>query len=212
MNRITALKKCGIVFSGLLFVGMLIIPNAQALNLNDLVKQPPQLYLPSQILPGRTAVFTIKAKPGKEVELILSSQSDGTDVGKSTVEKTGTVPKSGVLEMPIQIPGNPDLLGDRQFVEAIVWSANNKSDVQKAQIIQHTGEIAKQNIVFVGNPPDKGNLLVLPGNSGFTSLFRSLDTLNEVSNDPRKKKLLDDGSINRDRAMDQNLNTQQSTH
>lgn len=185
-----------------------------AAKLSDLVRKNPQLFLPSQIIPGKTAVFTVKGKPGQQIRLILSSTSKGTDlpnglslrVGRPTVEQTGVIPASGVLEMRIDTPEDYEALGEKQFVEAIVWSNPDQSDVKAADVIEHSGLVTDKNVVYVGEEAEAGSMMLVPGDMGMSNMLRSLGTLNDVKDDPRKRNLIDNGDINRKRLIDQTLN------
>ena len=205
---------------GLLTFWGAVAPTSQALTLSDLVKQPPQLYLPSQIIPGETATFTLKAKPGRHARLILSSSRKGVSLlngfamhtGKPTVEEEVIVPASGVVQIPIKMPKDPEILGDRQFIEAMVWSSPDQSDIQEAQLMGQSGTPTSDNKIVVGVEPDKGSVLILPGDNSMSGVLRSINSMAEVGNDPRKKQLLDNGDINRSRAIDQTLDLEPVSH
>lgn len=217
MNAQRIFEKTFMVLGLSFLVGFLAISFSHAAKLSDLVKKPPQLYLPSQVIPGQTANFTLKGKPGADYKLILSSYSQGAElpggmqlrVGKATLYKQGKIPQSGVAAIPVEVPANMDL-GERQYVEAITWVVPDQQDLEWAQIIQSTGQLAAENIVSVGVPHDPGSAMFLPGDPSVSNVIRSLSTLTEVSGDERKKELLDYGDINRNRQIDRNLNLQSS--
>ena len=50
--------------------------------------------------------------------------------------------------------------------------------------------------------------MLIPGDPTVGNLMRSMNTLSDVKNDPRKRQLIDTGNINRDRQLDRNLNAQ----
>jgi hypothetical protein len=217
MHRRSVVKTFGVLLASIFFLGTFFSPAAEALKLSDLVKQAPQLYLPSQLVPGQPATFTLKGKSGQNYELILSAESQGTKlpdgtalpVGKATVSQKGVLPASGVVEITVKVPDDEDALGDKQYVEAYVWMTADKSDAKLAEVIKNSGEKALENSIEVGTQPDHGNFLVLPGDSQVTNVMRSLDSLNQATQDPHKMDLLDTGDINRNRQIDQNLNLQQ---
>ncbi len=189
--------------------------DAQALKLSDLVKQPPTLYLPTRVVPGQKAVFTLKGKPGKNVKVILSSSSrgltlpNGTElrVGAPIAQAEGVIPSSGVLELQLPMPGEDEITSDKEYVEAFVWSAPDQSDAESAVFVEHSGLKTENNAVNVGYEADPGNTMLIPGGDPtIGSLMRSINTLNDIGDDPRKKQLVDDGQINRSRRLDQNLN------
>ncbi len=197
----------------------LLIP-AHALRLSDLVKQKPEIYLPSQIIPGHSAVFTIKARPGSHIELFLSAQPNGKTfpsglalrVGTPVVDQKAVMPAAGVMDLSVKIPGTSDQYEDEEYVEAVVWTKPDQSDAQLATIINHSGEQTANNIIDVNDEPEHGKMLVVPGDSSMTSVLRSLNTLNDVSDDPRKRQLLDTGDINRGRQIDRALNNIPTSH
>lgn len=197
----------------MLLAGVSMPAPSESASLKDLIKRPSELFLPTQIIPGRAAVFTLRGKPGQSYQFILSSMPHGTvlpngvslRVGKPTVEKTGVVPESGVVQIPVTLSEEVAIPGERQFVDAVVWTRPDKSDAQPAQMIEHTGIPTSANAVVVVPEPDKGNMLLIPGDPGMSSLFRTLETLNQTSTDPRKKELLYEGDIDRSRYLDRNL-------
>jgi hypothetical protein len=215
MRKQGSLQRTLASVSLILLLGCAVVLPAQAAKLSDLVKRPSELYLPTQLIPGKTANFTLKAKAGQSYMLIISSESKGTTlpngmalrVGKPTVQEKGVIPASGVLSIPVQVPDDIDKLGTEQFVEAVVWTEPAQEDGKAAIIIEHTGNMSDKNTVLVGAEPDGGHFMIMPGDSGMSSLFRSLDTMSNVGGDPRKKELLYNGEINRQRQLDQNLNS-----
>jgi hypothetical protein len=200
-----------IVLSLLVFGTTLATSDAR--RLSDLVKQPIRLFLPSQVIPGKSASFTLQAKAGQKYLLIISSRSEGAElpnglaigVGKPNVETTGTIPESGVVEIIVDVPEQLSTVSDVQFVSAVVWSAEDLSDAQEAQVIDHSGTVASKNAVMIGTEPVRGATMIVPGDPNMSNVLRSLNIMNEVSGDPRKKQLIDDGSINRERLIDKNL-------
>ncbi len=182
-------------------------------KLSDLIKRAPQLFLPSQILPGQTTTFTVKGKPGKQVKLILSDTAVNREldsgvtlrVGEPVLEKEVTIPETGVVQIPVEIPQNIGEAGQRKFVEAIVWSSPDQSDAEVVQIIESSGNETTENAVMVGAEPDRGNTILVPGDPNLANVMRTLDTLSNTSQDPRKRDLIDSGAINRKRQLDSNL-------
>lgn len=204
-----------LVLSIMLFLGLSTLATSHAAKLSDLIKQTPKLYLPSQVVAGQPAAFTVQGKPGRSVKLILSPMPDGAElpdgtalkVGKPIVEKSGTIPASGVLELKVDIPSDSSLLGDKQFAEALIWSDSEQSDIEIADVVEHSGLRTGNNAIPVGIASDGGTMLVVPGDPGITNLLRSVSTMNDIGNDSRKRQLIDDGNINRKRLIDQNLIT-----
>lgn len=186
---------------------------SHARSLRDLIKRQPELYLPSQIVPGQKASFTVRGKAGQAVKVILSSANEGLTLpdgrelrlGKPSLEATGLIPETGVLELEMAVPENYELFGEYQYVEAITWHPDNAEQVEVAQIIQNSGIPGGDNVIEVNEPADGGYTMVLPGDAGVASVLRSIGQMNDVSGDERKKKLIDDGAINRERQIDRTL-------
>src|SRR5690606_34089973 len=100
-------------------------------------------------------------------------------------------------QVEILIPA--DLHDTKQYAEAMVWSGADQQDVELVQIIDASGKTVSINSIPVGEAGDEGNTMVLPGDPSLGNVFRSLGTMSDIHNDPRKKQLVDDGKINRDR-------------
>lgn len=201
MNPNGVWKCVGILIAVVVFcLGM---PTGYAAKLSDLIKQPSQLYLPSQIIPGKTALFTIKSKPGRHVKVVLSRYAESA--GTPMIAQEAVIPVTGVLQLPIAIPDNPTALGDKQIVSAWVWSNPDQSDRETVQILSNAGTPSESREVAVGTEPERGGFMLLPGDTNMAGIMRSLTTLQEVGDDPRKRQLLDEGTINRKRELDKNL-------
>lgn len=195
-------------------------PQAHAGSLKDLIKRPVQCFLPSQIVPGQSATFTLRGKPGQHVMLYLSPFSStkttlpngqSLRAGKAFIEGNGIIPDNGTLEIKLDIPQEPDILRDKQYVEAIVWqeSTDESGEIVRtnwgvAEMVNETGPTA-ENMVYVGEKGDGGHTLIVPGSGEYVQVLRSLDQYNTISQSDRKKRLADDGAINRDRDLDRLL-------
>lgn len=189
---------------------------AHAGRLSDLIKRPPQLYLPSQLLPRAQAVFTVKAKAGQHVTLMLSTQPSGyslpdgraLNIGEPVVKEEMLVPETGVATFTIALPDSIGDPGMKRYVEAIVWGQEDLSDAERAEVFNSTvGVAATDNSVEVGVPPSGGETMFLPsGNPAMGNLIRGISALGETTGNDRKKQLIDTGTINTDRQIDRTLN------
>lgn len=187
---------------------------AEAASLKDLLQRRPQLYLPSLLVSGKDAVFTVKARPGDSVHVILSSQNQGGGqlnngqalrVGQPTWDAEAIVPESGVVQLTVRVPEDLDQRTDLQFVEAVVTSSSGQAQ-QVADVIDSSGFPNSRNAVGVSAPSDTGQTLILPGDMNMSGIMRGITSLQDIGNDPRKRQLIDEGTINRGRLLDQNLN------
>lgn len=200
---------------GVITTQAIVLPEtltAEAASLSDLIKRPAQLFVPSQLLPGESAEFTVRAKAGSSVEVIVSSVNAGQTlpngkalrVGKPLVSATGVIPASGVLKLTLTVPKMVDM--DYQFVEAVVWRQPDKSDADVAQLVGAVDREGNPNLIAVGARSDKGGTMIMPmGDPQMASILRSMQVMDETSSDERKRKLIDDGKIDRRRDIDKNL-------
>ena len=212
MKMLQSLK--GVLACLLLVIGLAVLMpmSAHALKLSDLIKKPPQLFVPSQVIPGTEASFTLQGKAGKSYLLMLSARSQGKElpngtalrVGKSQVEQEGVIPESGVVEIKVMIPDKVASY-EKQYVEAVVWSQPDMSDAEPADVVTSVTTQNANNLVLVGKHADPGSTLIVPGDPSVSGIFRSLGTMGDVAKDPRKQTLVDDGRINRNRQLDRNL-------
>ena len=187
------------------------LPVAEA-SLSDLIKRPAQLFVPSQLLPGESAEFTVRAKAGASVELIVSSVNSGKSlpngtplrVGEPIARATGVIPATGVLKLTVTIPKALDM--DYQFVEAVLWRQPDQSDAEVAQLVGAVNREGHENLIAVGARTDKGSTMIMPmGDPQMANIMRSMQVIDETAGDERKRKLIDDGKIDRRRDIDKNL-------
>jgi len=203
---------------GALVLGTVMFPVAQAANLRDLIKRAPELYMPSQLIPGHKATFTVRGQAGQQVRVVVSATQSGAtlpngvalQVGKSVAEASGVIPASGVAALELTLPDSDDLLpGDMAYADAVLWTAENQADAQRAKVMQSTGLASGDNSLMVSEEADGGAMLVVPGDSSMTQVMRAVSTMSAAS-DPRKRQLIDDGTINQSRPLDRMLNIQPS--
>ena len=232
--RLTALQSvtCALGLVVTLLGPFFPLPVAHSRSLKDLIKRPPEVYLPSQIVPGRIATFTIRGKAGEHVQLLISPFNKGKQalasgqdlrVGEAFVKETAVIPDSGMLDLEVQIPTQHYVYREKQYVEVIVWdevpastgdiapvdgqdtaAETVKTNIRLAQMMNESGP-TDDNSVWVGEPADDGQTLIIPGGGEYTDVIRGLDQYNYVRGNERKKQLVDDGQINRDRDADKQL-------
>lgn len=212
MIKLGRLALLGVTLAGYMVINSVDAPVSQGASLRDLIKRAPELYLPSQLIPGKKATFTVKGQVGQSVRVVVSSTQSGATLpngislqtGKPVVEATTVIPQSGVASVELTLsPESEDLIpGDLAYVDAVVWRAETMADAQRAQIMTPGGE----NSLAVAEEADAGAMLVVPGDSSMTRMIRAVTTLGEANSDPRKRQLLDDGTINQNRPIDRTLN------
>lgn len=202
-----------LILGGLLATNLCgqIMPQARASRLKDLIKKAPELYLPSQLLPNTVAKFTVKGQPGQKVLLMLSTQPQGyllpngmpLKIGEPNEAQEAVIPETGVVDIEMPMPDQIGEPGLKRFIEAVLYNNADMSDAQVASAINPETGLPGLNAVAVGAIAENTNPGILPGDAQTNQIFRSLTAFNEAQSDDRKKKLLDDGKINRDRANDQ---------
>ena len=215
ISKFTLIKtSLALLLFATLFSPTNILP-ASAGRLSNLIEKPTQVFMPSQLLPNTTAIFTLKAPAGKKATLFLSTQAKGyvltngipLRVGTPVIEQTITIPESGVGIIEVSLPeqiGDPGL---KRYVEVVLYTAEDMNDAIVADIINPKTGVAGDNAIAVGSPPEDLPLSVLPGDAKMAGMLRSLAAYNDASGDSRKKELLDDGKINTDgeRQIDKTL-------
>jgi hypothetical protein len=201
--------------SSLLMVLSLQTANAEPYQgrLGQLLIQANEVYLPSRLVVGQDATFTIKAPAGSVAKVFLSPASSGyvlnnklpLQVGDNPETLSGTVPASGVLQLKFTTPNNPELDGKSLYVDAVIGSTEQA--LNAATLIQANGHKTQQNQLAIVVPAKKNGPAVLPSMPGvspqlFNQITNVVDTYSKGDEDA--KNMLDKGDINRDRPADQN--------
>lgn len=209
------LCACGLLYVALGYPG--VSPaNAEPYKsrLNSLLLRKNDVYLPTRLLLGQEARFVVKAQPGSLVKLFISTQPEGKvlandialRVGQDAQELSGTVPETGVLELKMQVPADPDLDGHLVYVDAVAGSS--EETLVPIDLVDPTGRRTDQNTIpLMKRVESGGGAMVMPAMPGLSpQVFNQLSTMGNIysEGDSDKKKLLDDGTINRDRNIDRN--------
>ena len=203
-----------IILGGVMAVGLAGMHlSAEAMSLKDLIKRPPELYMPSQLVASQTVSFTVKAQAGQHLRLMISTQPKGYSlenglllrIGEPNVTEETIVPANGIAVINVKLPDEIGDPGMQRYVEAVTWSADDMTDAQIATIIDPKEGLSQSNAISVGTPPNDDNLGFLPGDAQMGQVLRSISAMNNAGNDERKKKLFDTGEINRDRDIDRRL-------
>lgn len=184
-------------------------------RLGSLLLNKASFYLPGRLVLGQDNRFTIKARPGSQVRVFISPQSEGylfadrlpLQVGTEVEELTGTIPESGVLELTLPLPNEASWDGQVLYVDAVVGQAPDFSDYVRPELVDATGRRTTHNLLVLTKPAEKNGMTILPAVPGMDpQVFNQVTTLSEIytSQDARRKQLLMDGNINRDAQIDQN--------
>jgi hypothetical protein len=187
-------------------------------RLNSLLIRKNDIYLPPRLVIGEQARFVVKAAPGSRVKLFLSTQGEGLllpdgsplRVGKDAQEVSGTVPDTGVLQLQMDMPKEPELEGQVVYVDAV--SGPSEDSLSPMTLVSAAGLRTGENTLTIVKAAEKGGPNIVPNMPGLSpQVFNQLTQLGDiygVNKSDKRKELLDNGSINRDRAIDQNPFTQ----
>jgi hypothetical protein len=183
-------------------------------RLNSLLLRKNEVYLPTRLLLGQEARFVVKAQSGSLIKVFISPEAEGKvlsndvalRVGNNAQELSGTVPDTGVLELKMVVPADPDLDGRLVYVDAV--AGPSEDTLVPIDLVDPTGRRTDQNAIPVMKQVDAGSgAMVMPSMPGLSpQVFNQLTTMGGIysGGDAEKKKLLDDGTINRDREIDRN--------
>lgn len=183
-------------------------------RLNSLLLRKNEVYLPTRLLLGQEARFVVKAQSGSLIKVFISPEAEGKvlsndvalRVGADAQELSGMVPETGVLELKMAVPADPDLDGRLVYVDAVAGSS--EETLVPIDLVDPTGRRTDQNAIPIMKQVDGGSgAMVMPSMPGLSpQVFNQLTTMGGIysGGDSEKKKLLDDGTINRDREIDRN--------
>jgi hypothetical protein len=205
-------------FAGLLAVSLTVFEENWAhaekyqSRLNSLLLRKNDLYLPNRLIIGQEARFVVKAPAGSVVKVFVSTQGQGKvlgdlalRVGTDAQELSGTVPDTGVLELKMEVPKDPELDGHLVYVDAVI--ANSEQDVKPIDLVDSTGRRTEENSLPIKKFIAENGPSIMPSMPGMSpQMMNQLNTMSNIygQGDTERKKLLDNGSINRDRALDRN--------
>lgn len=101
-----------------------------------------RLYLPGRMVISRPAEFVVKGRPGQFVALAMADKSSGAKpiYGQNLrlgadrkLVAVGEIPENGVVSLVIETPIQGDLIGERWYFEAALWTKPDFSDLEIAQ-------------------------------------------------------------------------------
>lgn len=213
------MKRLLLVMLTLLGVGLLWAMPARAeeyqSRLQQLVQQRASLFLPLRLVLGQDNQFTVKAKPGSKVMLYVSPTSGGfvtpngiaLRVGEDHEKFFAEIAGNGVAQLKVELPAEDEWENRELYVDAVVWQAEDYSDIQPMQMIDGSGRRTSANALTMVKPSEKGGWAIMPNIPGVNAA--ALQQLESTSNalgegNDRKKELLDDGDINRGTLLDKN--------
>lgn len=182
-------------------------------RLNSLVqRRNTNVYLPTRLLLGQEARFVVRATPGSIVKLFVSTHDEGKivndvalRVGNDAQELSGTVPENGVLELKMDVPKDAELDGRVVYVDALAGAS--EEELVPIDLVDPTGRRTDQNSLPIMKQAAENGPAIMPTMPGVSpQMMNQLTTMSNIysQNDTERKKLLDNGVINRDREMDRN--------
>jgi hypothetical protein len=197
---------------------LMIAPSTQAFaaekyqsRLNSLLIHKNDLYLPSRLVLGETAKFTVKAAPGSKVKLFISTSGEGYSlpsgtllrVGKDAQEIDGVVPANGILELQMDMPKNEGLADQYLYIDAVAGATDE--ELKSIDLVDSTGRRTGDNTLAIMKPNELGGPGINPNIPGISpQVFNQLSQMGGMSKDDPRRQLLDNGSINQNRAIDKN--------
>jgi len=212
-------KRLVVVILALLGVGLLWILPAEAQQyqsrLQQLVQKRGSLYLPLRLVLGQDNQFTVKANAGSKVMLYVSPADGGfvtpngiaLRVGEEHEKFFAEIPSNGVAQLTVQLPAEEDWENRELYVDAVVWQAEDYSDMEAMQLMDGSGRRTAHNALVMVKPAEKGGWAIMPNIPGVNAAaLQQMEATSEAltNGDERKKELLDDGDINRDTLIDKN--------
>lgn len=133
---------------------------------------PPKLYLPERMTIGKSEKFVVKGKAGMNVAIAMADKDTGAKPvlghklrlgADRKLVAVGTIPSSGVLEVYIGTPIQGDLIGEKLFFEAALWSKDDLSDTEFAQTVAPGVEKEETNgVLIAGQTIHKRGVRIVP--------------------------------------------------
>ena len=182
-------------------------------KLNQQLQAKTRLYLPNRLYVGEGNKLSIQGKPGALVILYASPTSTGAaapnemplNVGTNLQAFSSKIGDNGVATIPLALP--PELDGKALFMDAVVYTQPDFSDMTKVDILDSAGQLTANNQVMIVKPNLKGGkgASLMPGMPGMNpQMMQQLQTMSEAQSDPRKRDLLYKGDRDGTRLQDKN--------
>ena len=186
-------------------------------RLNQLIRNKPNLYMPTRLVIGEDNKFVVRAPAGNKVVIFLSPFNSGMTtpngkplrVGKENQLLEGYTSEKGVAVLTVPLPDEKSLSGQPVYIEGYtVGDTEGYSDLEVLELLKPNGHAASNNVVMIQEPNETHGAMVMPGIPGVGSdMLRRLSTMGDVMNSPdrdRMNDLVDDGSIESDTTLDRN--------
>jgi hypothetical protein len=125
------------------------------LNINS-----PEVYKPTGAVIGEQTFFKIKAEPQSHIMFITSFDNIGAPAILGQKLRLGfeyniiesTVSESGIVEIPVNLEKNKELLDKNLYFEALVWKNEDFGDIRVARIMAANGRETESNEVNIKAP------------------------------------------------------------
>jgi hypothetical protein len=182
-------------------------------KLNQQLQAKTRLYLPNRLYVGEGNSLSIQGKPGASVILYASPTNSGAAAPNNMPLSVGTnqqafrskIGDNGVATIPLALP--PELDGKTLFMDAVVYTQPDFSDMVRVDVLDAAGQLTANNQVMIVKPNLKGGkgASLMPGMPGMNpQMMQQLQTMSEAQSDPRKKELMYKGDRDGTRLQDKN--------
>jgi len=119
------------------------------------------VYKPSRLIIGQENAFKVKAAPGSNVSLMISTSNSGATpfygqtlkLGVDLTTVKGIVPENGLLEIKFTLPNQKELNGKAAYFEVAVWKNEDYRDVRLAKIMDENCRETSSNEIGISLPP-----------------------------------------------------------
>jgi hypothetical protein len=157
--------------------------------------ESPRMYLPSKLVIGQDNLFVIKGKPGAKVSIAMSLSNDGSKpllgkylrLGSTELTIEGNISATGIVELKYKPENDKTLVEQSRYFEAVIWSKDDFSDLEVADVYSPSGKVTNNNSVVIALPNSNPNIPsfapVLPGVG--QEVIRSL----QVMKDAKERKI-----------------------
>lgn len=195
-----------------------LVSTAHAGRLSGLIRETPNLYLPTRLIIGEEQTILVKAPAGNKVVVFISPQSSGypdapngldLNIGADVERLEAVANEKGVAKIILSLPKNENMAGRHIFMDGYTHQSEDGSDAMRLSWMDPTGRQTAVNSVQLAMPSDGTGAMILPGMPGIGGdMMRRIGTMQDIrKGGDRLKDLVDDGSRT-DSMYDRNAFTQ----
>lgn len=169
-----------------------------------------QIFMPAQLTVGQTAKFQCRAPQGTLVRVYYAARPLTLPTLNEKIPFIqGEVPASGVLVLDFPVPEEATLAGQTVHLLSVTVDPTNPNELNyEVEWREASGRLTSSPSLYIAEAVAvKEGPRIMPLMPGMDpNLMRDLETTTDLATtkNKRKKQLIDDGSINRDRQIDRN--------